>query len=75
MGGWEPAAAIGVQRPPDLGKVAAQVAVAGGVVGSLLLPPVREPSWLGHHPAGARAVVDGALLAERMRAGAAITSW
>ena len=46
MGGWEPAAAIGVQGPPDPGKVAAQVAVPGGVVGSLLLPPVREPSWM-----------------------------
>jgi hypothetical protein len=37
---------------PDPGKVMAQVAVAGGVVGSLLPPLVRELSWLRHHPSG-----------------------
>jgi hypothetical protein len=57
-------------------KVSPQVAVtAGVVVGSLLTPPVPEPSWLGHHSGSAGAIVDGALLAERVKAVAAITSW
>jgi len=40
-----------------------------------MLPPlpVRETSWLGHHPGGAGVVMARAMLAVRMRAGAAIT--
>jgi len=52
-----PAAVVAVQAAV-IPKVSPQVAVAGVVVGSLLTPSVREPSWLGHHSGSAGAVVS-----------------